>query len=428
MLFRLITYFRLKKGKEDPKRINERFGHTSNEALQKLEEYKQFCRNNNLPVKVVWLHAVSVGESLSVVNFVQKLSERNYFIVFTTMTKTSANILENKLPQNAVHQYKPWQTKKYLTKFLSTWKPSFVFFVESEIFPKTVNVLYKSKIPLYLINARLSDKSFRMWKIVKFYIKNLLKKYSYIFPLNEEEANKFKILSNNQVKIKCCGNLKFDTAIINKNAIEELFNKDSSPDITKCKLIKKISENKKKIIVFGSIHETEFFYILCQYAMLLKKLDCIGIFVPRYIEQSNILENKAINSNFNPIYWDKFTDYNSENIIIVNKMNILQKLYKICDIAVIGGSFVDKIGGHNPLESIVFSKPTFIGRYCHKSQNLINELSKNGAIQQTSNLSENILAFLRNEIENQSKLEKNINTFLNKHKNVANSIINELKL
>ena len=427
VLAHLITYFRLKKGKEDRVRVKEKFGIPSDFALQKFEQYQQFCSKNNIQVKTIWLHAVSVGESLSVLDFVNKLNDKNYFIIFTTTTVTSAEMIKNKLPQNAVHQYRTHQTKKYLTRFLKTWKPSMVFFVENEIFPTTINMLYSNKIPLYLLNARLSENSFKMWKIAKFYIKNLLKKYTYIFPLSREEENKFLILSNNDAKTKCFGNLKFDVAIVNKQTIDDSFNKNDIPqDIAKCRLIQQAFKDKK-IIVFGSIHDTEFFHLLWQYEMILKKLNCVGIFVPRYIDQCKLLETQAVKAGFKPTYWNDFCGSINENFIIVNKMNVVQNLYKICDIAVIGGSFAEKIGGHNPLESIVFNKPTFIGKYCHKCQNLINELLDNNVIFQTSNLSKEILDFLQ-QSGNKQVLENNVCAFFIKHTNVANKIIAELNL
>ena len=225
MLAHIITYIRIKTNKEDKKRVEEKYGIASKTALKLLEKYKQYCKKNNVKTKIVWLHAVSVGESLSVVDFAKKITKKGYFVVFTTSTVTSGKILKDKLTKNIVHQYSPFQTKKYLKRFLNTWNPVVVFFVENEIFPSTINILYDKKIPFYLLNARMSDKSFKLWKMVKFYIKPLLMKYSYIFPLSEQEQSKFEFLSDKKVKIKCLGNLKFDAALVNKKIIEEKFNK-----------------------------------------------------------------------------------------------------------------------------------------------------------------------------------------------------------
>ena len=431
MLAHIIIYLRLKKGKEDPKRCNERFGISSNFALQKLDEYKQFCQENNFESKVIWIHAVSVGESLSVLDFVKKISDKNYFIVFTTTTMTSAEVLKNKLPKNVVHQYCIFHTKCYVEKFLDTWKPMSVFFVENEIFPSTIKLLHGKKIPFYIINARISNRSFKLWKMIKFYIKPLLKRYSCIFALSEQERNKFQILSDNKANIKSFGNLKFDVAVSNKLAIEKEFdNCCISQETVKCKLLREIYKDKK-IIVFGSIHSKEFFYILWQYSMMLKKINCIGIFVPRYINESDRLEKLALESNFNPIYWDDFKNNDNKkkegNLVIVDKMNILQSLYKVCDIAVVCGSFVNGIGGHNPIESLVFCKPTFVGNYCSKSQDLIDQLLYDDVIIQTMDLCSNVLSLVSDN-DRRNKLEHDINSFFKKHENVSEKIINEIGL
>ena len=431
MIAHIITYLRKRQGKEDKMRYHERFGIASEFALQKLDEYKRFCKENNLEPKVIWIHAVSVGESLSVLDFVKKIINKNYFVVFTTTTMTSAEILKSKLLKNAVHQYCAFHSKRYIEKFLNTWKPISVFFVENEIFPSTVRLLYKRKIPFYIINARMSDRSFKLWKIIKFYIKPLLRRYSCIFALSEQERDKFQILSDNKANVKSFGNLKFDMAISNKLALEKEFNNCASREIVKCKLLRETYKDKK-IIVFGSIHSKEFFYVLWQYSMMLKKINCIGIFVPRYINESNALEKLALGSNFNPIYWDdlKNDDNNKkkeENLIIVNKMNILQSLYKVCDVAVVCGSFADGIGGHNPIESVVFGKPTFVGKYCSKSQDLIDQLLLGNVIIQTMNLCENILPFISDE-KKKNKLENDVNSFFKKHENVSEKIINYINL
>lgn len=427
MLAHIITYFRVKKNKEDPARINEKFGIASNEAIKKLEKYKQFCKKNKTKNKIAWIHAVSVGESLSVIEFVNKISKKGYFIVFTTTTITAAKIISDKLPENSIHQYSAFQTTRYLKRFLKFWQPKIVFFTESEIFPSLINILHKDKIPFYLLNARLSEKSFKLWKIVKFYIKPLLKKYSFIFPLSEQEQEKFKILSNNQAKIKYFGNLKFDAAISSKNIIEKNFNNKNNNKIVKCNLLSKLF-NDKTIIVFGSIHKEEYNYILKQYSEITKKNNCIGVVVPRYIEESEKLKKQALNIGLKPIYVDNLTKQTkNKNLIIINKMDMLKYLYKICDVAVICGSFARGIGGHNPIESIVMYKPTFIGSYCHKTQDLIDYLKKNEVIIQTMNLYNEILLHLTDK-NKKMKLKKNIQNLIKNHKNVSDKILNLIKI
>ena len=428
MFFHLLSKYRLIKGKEDEKRIKERFGIANEEAIAKLHNYKIYCNQNNQDIKIIWVHAVSVGESLSVLDFVNKLSDAGYFIIFTTTTTTSARILESKLltTTTIVHQYSPYQSNKFIKKFLQTWKPSKVFFVENEIFPNVINILYKSKIPIYLINARISQHSFQMWKLVRFFIKAVLKKYSCIFTINEQEKKKFEFLSDRMVRVECIGNLKIDEAVKNRIVIDKSFEQNVLPEVAKCKLLKQ-NYGDRKIIVFGSIHRAEFFHLLWQYSLISKKINCIGIFAPRYLNESAELERQSREAGFNTIYWSDFCGGDIGNLVIINEMNVLPKLYKICDFAVICGSFADKIGGHNPMESIVFAKPTFIGNYCCKSQDFVNQLINEGVLTQTQDIYHVVVDYCQDP-NYLHAIQRNSDIFFKYHENVSDKIILELGL
>ena len=164
MIWQIVAKYRIRKGKEDPERVREKFGFANNSAIKKL---KDFMKNNGRS-EVIWVHAVSVGESLSTIGLIRKMCENGHFVVLTTTTLTSARIVANRLPEQAVHQFCPYPSTKYFKRFTSTWKPSRALFTESEIFPNVVKLLKKQQIPVYLINARMSDGSFNMWKKVKF--------------------------------------------------------------------------------------------------------------------------------------------------------------------------------------------------------------------------------------------------------------------
>ena len=177
MFWKIISLIRLKHKKEEVDSVKERFGYLVDKNVKLLlQKYKKECKKEKKEIKIAWIHAVSVGESLSVLEFTKKLCKNDWFVVFTTTTVTSARLIRAKLPNNAVHQYNPYPSLKYVKRFIKTWQPQKVFFTESEIFPNIVNYLYKSNIPIYLLNARMSNSSFNRWKKVKWYIKNTLTK------------------------------------------------------------------------------------------------------------------------------------------------------------------------------------------------------------------------------------------------------------
>ena len=122
----------------------------TNIQLKQLEEYKEECKKNKVEAKVVLIHAVSVGESNSALPIVSKLLEKNFFVVFTTTTVTSANLIKQKLQKNFIHQYCVYPNKTFIQRFYNNWRPTKVFFVESEIFPSIVSAVLHSIDPKLL--------------------------------------------------------------------------------------------------------------------------------------------------------------------------------------------------------------------------------------------------------------------------------------
>ncbi len=473
MFWKIVSLVRLKQKKEEIGSVKERFGFLVDKNVKlSLQEYKKECAKEKREIKTAWVHAVSIGESLSVLEFTKKLCKHGWFVIFTTTTTTSANLIRTRLPHNAVHQYNPYPSIRYVKRFLKTWRPKKVFFVESEIFPNIVNYLSKSDIPVYLLNARMSNNSFNRWKKIKWYIRGVLVKYTYIFASSDVEANKFHVLSDDKANIKCFGNLKIDTTIEIRNDVVKKFTKNAynldnlkqnkinnslqdskkigvkndsensckksskqnqtnsiidrqniSP-VVKCKLLQQMY-NGKHIIVFGSIHKEEFFHLVWQYTMIARKLDCIAIFVPRYVEDCYKLAEITHNNGLSTTIWSDL-DYNNNytsDVIIVDEIGVLMYMYYICNTAVVCGSFAENIGGHNPIEPIAFSKLTFIGQHCNKCRDLVDALLNNNAIVQTKFLYEDMLEYLNNTAT-KNKLIANGTQFIENNTGAVNRIYN----
>lgn len=384
--------YRIKKNKEDETKIQERYGIAGFEAYKK---YKNFLSKGGK--KTAWIHAVSVGESLSVLHFIEKLCQEGYFCILTTTTKTSAGIVASKLPENAVHQYNPLFLTKYVKHFFEVWKPEKVYFVESEIFPNAVKFLYK-KAEVRLISARMSNKSFKLWKFARFFISKTLQKYTEIIAQNEHEANKFRFLSYNKANIVVGENMKIEAARVQA---QQILNDNNSELSKKCASIKKDAKDRK-IIVFGSIHEREFMHLVHQYTLITLKSKTskyLGIFVLRYVEEKQKLQEMLISNGFEPILWseydkndkDKKQKITEKSVIIVDEMGCLMNIYSICDIAVVCGNFVEGIGGHSPIEPVVFEKPTIVGPYCTKCQELVDDLKSKNQVIQTMDVVKEVL-------------------------------------
>ena len=428
MIFWYFFYIIQKLKNKNDKKLKEKLGISTFEETTKLNQYISSCKKNNQEPKILWFHAESIGESFSIVSLIKKLYKKNYFIIFTTNTNIAKQAIKEKLNNKISIQYFPYPNHLFLNRFYQTWKFSKIFFVENEIYPNILSFAKKHNIKTYLLNARMSNNSFKYWAKFKFLIHKILIKYDYIFTSSKDETKKFLFLSDNYKNIECIGNLKISSSILNSNEIEQEFNDIENKDTTvaKCKLLKKICENRK-IILFGSIHSEEFFHLIWQYIMLSKKINLIAIFAPRHLEEVEKLENLLMQNNITTIKWSNFCGNIENNAIIIDTIGELSKIYNICDIAIVCGSFVNNIGGHNPLEPISLKKITFIGQYYDKCANVIEPLLQHNAIIKTNHLYFDVIKFLKDLQLQQHVINSGIK-FLEQNSNIDDKIIAKLKL
>ena len=164
----VIILFRLFKKKEDPKRFKEKFCFFSKK------------RTNG---KLIWLHGASVGEILSVIPLIEKLEKNKIIsqILLTSNTLSSSKIISNLRLKKTIHQFFPIDTNYHTQKFLNYWKPSVVIFIDSEVWPNMITNVKKKSISLILLNARITKKSFKRWKIFSSSAKKLFEKFDVCF-------------------------------------------------------------------------------------------------------------------------------------------------------------------------------------------------------------------------------------------------------
>ena len=190
----IIIFYRILKKKESPKRFLEKFS------------FQQKKRGQG---KLIWFHCSSVGEFLSVIPILEKLEKEKDIknILLSTSTLSSSKIFNKFKFKKTIHQFYPIDNPLIINKFLDHWKPSSVFFVESEIWPEMLRILNSRKIKIFLLNARISKKSFKRWKNFKKIGVRIFNIFDYIFPQNKETFNYLKYFNVKNIKI--LGNLKF---------------------------------------------------------------------------------------------------------------------------------------------------------------------------------------------------------------------------
>ena len=190
----IILIIRVFLGKEDKIRFKEKFC---------------FFSKKNYINGTIWFHGASVGEILSIIPLVKKFEKDKKVlkIIITSSTTSSSFILSKYKFKKTIHQFYPYDLNIFTQKFIDYWKPKIAIFVDSEIWPNMYNNLYKSKIPLILLNARITKKSYNRWKYFPHFSNNIFKKITVALPQNSETKKYLKLLGT--TNIQTAGNLKF---------------------------------------------------------------------------------------------------------------------------------------------------------------------------------------------------------------------------
>jgi len=343
-IFIILIYFRSVFNKEDKTRYKEKIFSSHFNALR------------NDKKKLIWFHAASIGESLSILSLIEEMSNGNKNIDFliTTVTLSSSKLLKKKLNRynNVVCRFFPLDIANLAEKFLNVWRPDLVCFVDSEIWPNFLFKIKEKNIPLLLINARLTKKSFYRWKIIINFAKKVFGNFDLCLSASKESKKNLNIL---QVKnLQYIGNLKYTA----KNIPEELGH-----------------ANKKKLNNFKSwcavsTHDGEELIILKAHLEIKKKYDnVLTIIVPRHIDRSSYVKNLANKFSLNSQVLNNEDLINSETeILIINSFGVLPKYFNYCKNVFIGKSFVKKlknVSGQNPIEAAKFGCKIFHGPYVY---------------------------------------------------------------
>lgn len=320
----LYLISRRKIGKEDSKRFSERLGRAS------------FPK----PVgPLVWIHAASVGEAVSVLPLINAIldKDKSINVLLTTGTVTSAKVLEERLPNRAFHQYVPIDKVVTVRRFLDHWNPDVALWVESELWPNLIIETHKTGCPMIQVNARISENSFETWKRASSLAEKMLNCFALSLAQSEIDAERLEKLGSKHVKY--IGNLKFDAPAL-----------PADPKETG-NLLSMIGERPLWMAV--STHEGEETIV----AKVHKKLkeehgQILTIIVPRHPNRTReILEEidaigdlkVAVRSNGEGI--DDTVD-----IYIADTVGELGIFLRLTGIVFMGGSLVDH-GGQNPLEA-----------------------------------------------------------------------------
>jgi len=343
----LIILYRIWKKKENKVRFKEKFC---------------FFSKTRKSGKLIWLHASSVGELMSIlpiINYYENKKSINQILV-TTSTLSSAKIINKLRLKKTVHQFFPIDIIFFSKIFLNYWKPSIAIFVESEIWPSMYRSINNYKIPLLLINARITKKTFKRWSKIKNFSFSIFNNISIAYPQNLETI---KFLKKLKVKmIKFIGNLKY---------IENPYDKKKDLKDTL-----KSQFKKYKIWVAASTHHNE--EILCaeSHKILKKKIkNLITIIIPRHIDRVDKISSDLKKKNLKVVFHSSSPNsLKGVDVYLVDVYGESKSFYKISDTVFLGGSLINW-GGQNPLEPARYGAKILTGQYIQNFKDIYKYLN-----------------------------------------------------
>ncbi len=313
---------RLHRGKEHPERLSERRGEAS-------------LQRPNGPL--IWVHSASVGEMLAAVPLIQRLRTQDFAVLVTSGTVTSAALAEQRLPDGTLHQFIPLDAPRFVRRFLDHWQPSLALFVESDLWPNLILSCAERKIPMILINGRLSERSFSRWRLVPGAIAALLGRFDLCLAQSAGDAERYAQLGAPRVMM--AGNLKLDVP---------------PPPVDQAAL-KRFKEiiGTRPVVAAASTHPGEEAAVIAAHRHLRAKFPTLlTVIAPRHPARGESIAEIAKAARLSVALRSRRAQPMPDiGIYVADTLGELGLIYRIAPIVFMGGSLASH-GGQNPIEAV----------------------------------------------------------------------------
>jgi 3-deoxy-D-manno-octulosonic-acid transferase len=321
----------------------------------------------------IWLHAVSLGEVVAATPLIDALLAKKWRVLVTTMTPTGSQQVIKRFGSQVFHQYVPYDFPWALRRFFKATKPRLGIIMETELWPNVINQSKRINMPLLLINARLSDRSFKSYEKVRFMFKPILNQLTAIFAQSDEDARRFIKLGASASIVQVMGNIKFDVQL------QISANKE-------CEQLKIQWGDERVVVIAASTHQDEEKQILSRLSTLQISIpNVLLLIVPRHPERFEEVFQLSVSQGFKTGRRSETDTIDiTTEVVIVDSMGELLGFYQTSDYAFVGGSLVS-VGGHNVLEPIAAQVPVFSGPYMNNSKAICHDLCAAGAMTMVEN-------------------------------------------
>lgn len=365
------------RGKEDPARIQERFGYTG------------ATRPDG---KLIWIHAASVGEVMSTLLLIDKLAAKlpkaNFLV--TSGTVTSAKVLASRLPPRTRHQFVPVDVASCVDRFLDHWHPDMALWIESEFWPNLLTALGARKIPAALLNARMSEKSQRHWAWVQSWMAELLGVFSLCLTQTEAAQTTMQKLGGKNVAY--VGNLKFAALPL--------------PDDTAARTKLATALGQRPVWLLASSHPGEDALALKTHQALRQEYpNLLTIIAPRHPVRGKEIAMLATQQGLTVAQRSLNVLPTPETAIyLADTLGELGILYRLSPICCVGGSFVP-VGGHNPIEPALLGCAIACGSLMTNFSEVADQMGTAKAIQHVAD-GDGLTTFVRTMLRDPAAAQK----------------------
>jgi 3-deoxy-D-manno-octulosonic-acid transferase len=317
-----------------------------------------------------WIHAVSVGEAAAAIPLVHAISRRwpEMSIVMTTVTATGARIVVERVGGLATHRYFPIDLPGPVRRALEAVRPRFFIGLETELWPNFLRALGTRGIPTMIANGRISDRSFRRYRLVQRLLKTMLSRITVFAMQSDEDARRIIALGAPPQRVVVTGNLKADLSP-EPSQRDPIWQTMLRPD------------GDRLVLVAGSTHPGEEEALLDVYQMLRQRFaQLVLVLAPRHPERGAEVAQQVSDRGLPVVRRTGFGDgaHDRQAVIVLDTVGELADVYGLADVVFVGGSLVPT-GGHNMLEPAQRRKPVLFGPHTHNFRDGVELLQSAGA-------------------------------------------------
>jgi 3-deoxy-D-manno-octulosonic-acid transferase len=375
-----LYFFRLKILRGESLHLGERFGkHLQSEGYSEQS---------------IWFHAVSVGEVLSLQNLIQELKKKHpeIRIYFSSLTNTGLQMAREKLVGVDRIFFIPMDFRTVARKFFQTLRPTLFVLAESEFWPNLLREAHEQTGKILLINGRISPRSFKKYYRYRFFFKRIMRNIDYFLVQTDRDRESLERIGIDVGRIEVAGNLKTEVLLptFSEDEVIQFKNELNIP-------------GSAKVVLAGSTRKGEEEKLIDAFAEAREQRDdIVFILAPRHPERAGEIEQLLVHYPFHVLRRSKLGLNQKWDVLILDSLGELSRLYALCDVAFIGGSLIPW-GGQNLLEPASYGKPIFFGPHMDNFKHLADKFVKANAARIVTDRKDLIGMFL---LEDELTLER----------------------